>query len=58
MIKIIYGETLRSNGGSYQKLEVEITKEIEAKQANINRLFAMARQGIEEQKKINLSGTE
>ena len=56
MIEIIIGETIRSNNGSYKKLECKLSKETEATQERINRLFAMARKGIAEQLKIDGNG--
>ena len=53
MIEIIIGETIRSNNGSYKKLECKLVKETEATQEKINRLFGMARKGIDEQLKID-----
>ena len=53
MIKITMGQTNRNHNGSYRKYEVEVSREVEPKASNLNKLFAIVRQSIQEQVKID-----
>jgi len=52
-ITITLGRTIKENGGSYRKTEITVTKEIEPTRGSINRQFAVVRQAIDEQLKID-----
>lgn len=53
MIKLVLGRTIKDNGGSYRKYEVEVTKEIEPTRANLSRQFAILRRELDKQVEID-----
>jgi len=53
VIKLVLGRTIKDNGGSYRKYEVEVTKEIEPTRANLSRQFAILRRELDKQVEID-----